>query len=86
MDSGRINLAFDPLDEVKVKALAESIQAVGLQNPIHVWKASDNEVILVAGHHRLAAAKQLNDLKRAWQKANDDARQMFTDWLVKASS
>ncbi len=48
-----------PLDEAKVKALAESIQAVGLQNPIHVWKASDNKVILVAGHHRLAAAIQL---------------------------
>ncbi len=30
--------------------------------------------------------KHLNVLKRAWQKANDDARQMFTDWLVKAAS
>lgn len=43
----------------RVNALAESISAVGIQNPIHVWMPSDSEARLVAGRHRLAAALHL---------------------------
>jgi ParB/RepB/Spo0J family partition protein len=47
-----------PLDEKKVRAIAASMEMVGLQTPITVreWK---KKVILVTGGHRLAAAKQL---------------------------
>lgn len=43
------------VDDVKVKALADSIQTVGLLNPVHVDKGGT----LVAGGHRLAACKLL---------------------------
>jgi len=42
--------------ETKVKALAESMQQIGLQQPISVWCPTDTECYLVAGLHRLRAA------------------------------
>lgn len=59
-----------PVDREKVKALADSMSKVGLINPITVWAIDDEYVtsdgavyeganLLIAGAHRLAAAKQL---------------------------
>jgi ParB family chromosome partitioning protein len=48
-----------PLDEERVAVLAESMKTFGLQHPITVWSPSDDEVHLVAGRHRLAAAVKL---------------------------
>lgn len=50
---------FRALDPQKVDALAASMSAIGLQMPISVWTPNDQEVHLVAGAHRLAAAIQL---------------------------
>lgn len=47
------------LDKKRVKQIAESMKAIGLQHPIHVWAPSDDEWHLVAGRHRLAAALEL---------------------------
>ena len=46
------------VDRQKVKGLAESIAEIGLLNPITVREVGD-EYTLVAGRHRLEAAKQL---------------------------
>ena len=46
-------------DPEKVKALAESMDAIGLQQPIAVWTGEPNEILLVSGATRLAAAKLL---------------------------
>ena len=46
------------VDRQKVKGLAESITEIGLLNPITVREVGD-EYTLVAGRHRLEAAKQL---------------------------
>lgn len=48
-----------PLDDRKVAGLAGSLSALGLQQPISVWAPNDDTVVLVAGRHRFAAAKQL---------------------------
>lgn len=42
-----------------VARLAESMKTIGLMTPITVHSPSDDSVWLVAGHHRLAAAKLL---------------------------
>ncbi len=47
------------LDPEKVAALAESIDAIGLQQPISVWSPDDDTLDLVAGLHRLEAFKKL---------------------------
>lgn len=53
-----------PLDETKVKALAESMKAIGLMTPISVRAVNDGEKLeLLAGNHRLTAAKLLG-----WEK------------------
>ena len=47
-------------DADKVKTLAESMKAIGLQTPISVWTPDDGETVrLVAGRHRLEAARLL---------------------------
>ncbi len=47
------------LDPNKIKQLAESIDALGLQQPITVWSEADDHLELVAGAHRLAAVISL---------------------------
>ncbi len=47
------------LDQAKVDSLAESMEAIGLQQPISIYVEGD-EPVLVAGRHRLAAAIKLN--------------------------
>ncbi|MFZ0550744.1 MAG: ParB N-terminal domain-containing protein [Steroidobacteraceae bacterium] len=51
------------LDESRVDALAKSMEALGLQTPITVWVPNDQDVHLIAGAHRLAAA-----IKLGWEK------------------
>lgn len=48
-----------PIDDRKVAGLAESLSALGLQQPISVWSPNDETVVLVAGRHRFAAAQKL---------------------------
>lgn len=59
LDGITVNDRLRKLDAKKVKGLAESIKAIGLQQPIHVWKESEDNIVLVAGRHRLAAVKKL---------------------------
>jgi hypothetical protein len=47
------------VDESKVKAMADSIEQIGLQLPISVWSPNDGTFHLVAGLHRLRAAARL---------------------------
>ena len=47
------------LDEKHVAALAESMAAIGLQTPISIHSDAEGRAILIAGQHRLAAAKKL---------------------------
>lgn len=45
------------IHEDKVAEYAESIKAVGIQEPLIARKAADGKYELIAGHHRLRAAK-----------------------------
>ena len=47
------------LNPDKVAALAESMDAIGLQQPVTVWRPIDGEVEVVAGAHRVKAACDL---------------------------
>lgn len=47
------------VDADRVKALADSIDAIGLRQPITVWSQAGDELDLVAGAHRLEAAMML---------------------------
>ena len=55
----KINGRRRELDRKKVKGLADSITEIGLLNPITVRSTGD-EYVLVAGRHRLEAAKLLD--------------------------
>jgi ParB-like chromosome segregation protein Spo0J len=48
-----------PLDPDAVATLRESIERIGLVNPITVWRPNMNSPHLVAGRHRLEAVRQL---------------------------
>lgn len=48
-----------PLDEAAVERIAESIKEIGLRTPITVRSDEEDDFILVAGRHRLAAMKRL---------------------------
>ena len=47
------------VDTAKVTQLAESMAAIGLQQPVTVWSPVDGECVLVAGLHRVKAACEL---------------------------
>ncbi len=47
------------IDPEKVAMLADSIAAIGLQQPISVWSPDENTLDLVAGRHRFEAVKKL---------------------------
>ncbi len=67
------------LDAKKVDRLIESIKAIGLQQPITLWAKPDDAFILVAGAHRLEAAKRLGwDLIPAiFTDADEVGRQLW---------
>jgi len=48
-----------PLDEGKVGHLADSMRELGLQQPISIWVEGEGSPVLVAGRHRLEAARKL---------------------------
>ena len=48
-----------PVNDVKVAAIADSMQRLGQLQPILVYRPDKMTVLLVAGAHRLAAAKRL---------------------------
>ena len=54
------------LNEEKVRAIAASMDLIGLQTPVTV-RMQKKQVVLVTGWHRLSAAKRLGwDSIRAW--------------------
>lgn len=60
VDSIDVGDRLRAVDESKVSQLAESMKAIGLLNPVYVKYSEDaSECFLVAGAHRLAAAKRL---------------------------
>lgn len=48
-----------PLNEATVESLVESMGRLGLLQPITVYTPDNNRIILVAGYHRLEAARRL---------------------------
>lgn len=48
-----------PIDRKKLAAISESMRQIGLKTPITVRKKKDGTLILIAGQHRLEAAKKL---------------------------
>lgn len=51
---------FESYDDNKFKSLKDSIQNLGVQNPIRVWhKLDDDSWIILSGHHRVKACKEL---------------------------
>ena len=59
VDQVQIGERLRSVDVEKVSALAESMDAIGLQQPISVWSGSIGTLELVAGLHRLEAARKL---------------------------
>jgi ParB family transcriptional regulator, chromosome partitioning protein len=54
----KVSSRWRSINESKLKHLVESINSIGIQNPIHV-RISNGKIRLVAGRHRLEAAKKL---------------------------
>jgi hypothetical protein len=48
-----------PIDKLAVERLAESLKTIGLQTPISIWADDKDRPVLVAGRHRLEAARSL---------------------------
>ena len=67
------------LDPDKVAALAESMDAIGLQQPISVWSDNIETLELVAGLHRLEAARKLGweDIDCIFVNLDDLDRQLW---------
>jgi hypothetical protein len=59
IDDVKVGERHRQVDAAKVSGLAESMKALGLQQPISVYVESDNAILLVAGLHRLEAARSL---------------------------
>jgi hypothetical protein len=59
VDGVTIPTRLRQVDEAAVGRLAESMAEIGLQQPISVFSQSDDHLELVAGAHRLKAAKRL---------------------------
>lgn len=66
-----------PADPARVEALAASISEIGLQEPIIVRQDGDR-IRLVAGAHRLAAAKLLGwvEIAASWRQLTDDGARL----------
>jgi ParB-like chromosome segregation protein Spo0J len=67
-----------PLDEVAVAALAESMQRLGQLQPISAHKPDDGTLLLVAGLHRLEAAKHLGweEIEAVFVTGNEIEREL----------
>ena len=67
------------LEVNKVDSLAESMKAIGLQHPISVYVDSEDTAFLVAGHHRLEAARKLGweEIPATFVRMNPVEREMW---------
>lgn len=67
-----------PLDQAAVARLSESMKQLGLLQPISVYAPSNDSVVLVAGRHRLEAAKALEweEIEAVFVEGSDIDRQM----------
>lgn len=67
------------LEGSKVDSLAESMKAIGLQQPISVYVDDQDAAYLVAGHHRLEAARKLGweEIPATFVKMNPIEREMW---------
>jgi len=67
------------LEVPKVDSLAESMKAIGLQQPISVYVDSEDTAFLVAGHHRLEAARKLGweEIPATFVRMNPVEREMW---------
>lgn len=67
------------VDTRRVNSIADSIKAIGLQQPITLWAEPDGPFILVAGAHRLVAARSLGweEIDAVFTEADDVDRQIW---------
>lgn len=67
-----------PVDNAAVQRLSESMRQLGLLQPISVYSPSSDTVVLVAGRHRLEAAKLLEweEIEAVFVEGDDIDRQM----------
>lgn len=63
--SSIINRSENNFETISVITLKKSIRQVGLLSPILVWETSDGKYMLIAGHRRVTAYREiLNDLRK----------------------
>ena len=69
-----------PIDKEKLAVIAESMNKIGLRTPLTVRKTIDGEIVLVAGLHRLEAAKSLGwkEIDCIVMKGGQVQRQLWT--------
>jgi len=79
VDQVQIGNRLRSLDPDKVASLAESMDAIGLQQPISVWSDNIETLQLVAGLHRLEAARKLGweDIDCIFVNLDDLDRQLW---------
>jgi ParB family chromosome partitioning protein len=78
-DSVVIGPRHRPLESDRIEALAESIKELGLRQPISVFMDSDDSAHLIAGLHRLEAAKRLgwDQIDASFVKLSPIKREMW---------
>lgn len=59
VDGVEIGERLRPLNEATVERLVESMSRLGQLQPITVYSPDNHRVVLIAGHHRLEAARRL---------------------------
>lgn len=79
IDSVIVGQRHRALDEGRIEALAESMDALGLQQPITVHINGDDEVHLITGLHRLEAARKLRweQIDASFVKLSPARREMW---------
>lgn len=79
VDSVIVGQRHRALDPDKVEALAESIDALGLQQPISVHLGDADDVHLIAGLHRLEAVRKLGweQVEASFVKLSPARREMW---------
>ena len=79
VDMVQVGERLRSLDPEKVAKLAKSMKVIGLQQPISVWSDSMDTLGLVAGLHRLEAARKLGweDIDCIFVDLDDLDRQLW---------
>lgn len=79
VDSVIVGSRHRALVPAKVEALAESIDAIGLQQPISVYIDNQDTAHLIAGHHRLEAARKLGweEIDASFVRLAGDDRELW---------